>query len=70
MLIENAKQFNTDLEYDWINYTTHIWSGVFFHSKSVPNAHRYFKETIQNQQVQYEVEILQPTNTRFIPLEK
>lgn len=69
LLIENAKQFNTDLEYDWINYTT-TFGVEYFYSKSVPNAHRYFKETIQNQQVQYEVEILQPTNTRFIPLEK
>ena len=35
---------------------------------SVPRVKAYFKEKIRNQQVEYAIEILTPTNTRFVPL--
>lgn len=67
LFIENAKFLNADLEYNWINYATAL--GVeYFYTKSVSRAKRYFKEKIKDQQVQYNIEILQPTNTRFAPL--
>ncbi|MBX7490881.1 hypothetical protein [Helicobacter turcicus] len=67
LLVENAKLLSADLEYNWINYTT-AFAIEYFYTKSVPSAKRYFKEKIKEQQVQYNVEILQPTNTRFAPL--
>ncbi|EEO25289.1 hypothetical protein [Helicobacter winghamensis] len=67
LLLENAKFLNADLEYNWINYTT-AFGIEYFYTKSVPGAKRYFKEKILHQQVQYNIEILKPTNTRFAPL--
>ena len=67
LLLENAKFLNADLEYNWINYTT-AFGIEYFYIKSVPGAKRYFKEKIFHQQVQYNIEILKPTNTRFAPL--
>ncbi|WP_299548612.1 hypothetical protein [uncultured Helicobacter sp.] len=67
LLVENAKLLNADLEYNWINYST-AFGIEYFYAKSVPGTKRYFKEKILNQQVQYDIEILQPTNTRFVPL--
>ncbi|MDY2584148.1 hypothetical protein [Helicobacter sp.] len=68
LLVENARFLNADLEYNWINYTT-AFGIEYFYTRSMPGAKRYFKEKIKEQQVQYDVEILQPTNTRFAPLQ-
>ncbi|TLD84053.1 hypothetical protein LS70_004410 [Helicobacter sp. MIT 11-5569] len=66
LFVENAKLLNADLEYSWINYTT-AFGVEYFYTKSVPSAKRFFKEKIRNQQVQYNIEILKPTSTRFAP---
>ena len=66
LFVENAKLLNADLQYNWINYTTAY--GIEYYRKSVPRVKAYFKEKIRNQQVEYAIEILTPTNTRFVPL--
>lgn len=67
LFVENAKLLNADLQYNWINYTT-AYGIEYFYRKSVPRVKAYFKEKIRNQQVEYAIEILTPTNTRFVPL--
>lgn len=67
LFVENAKLLNADLQYNWINYTT-AYGIEYFYRKSVPRVKAYFKEKIRNQQVEYTIEILTPTNTRFVPL--
>ena len=67
LFVENAKLLNADLQYNWINYTT-AYGIEYFYRKSVPRVKAYFKEKIRNQQVEYAIEILTPTNTRFAPL--
>ena len=67
LFVENAKLLNADLQYNWINYTT-AYGIEYFYRKSVPRVKAYFKEKIKNQQVEYAIEILTPTNTRFAPL--
>ena len=67
LFVENAKLLNADLQYNWINYTT-AYGIEYFYRKSVPRVKAYFKEKIKNQQVDYAIEILTPTNTRFAPL--
>ncbi len=68
LFVENASLLNADLEYNWINYATALGT-EYFYLKNVRNAKRYFKERIQNQQVQYKIEILTPTQNRFAPFE-
>ncbi|MDA3968735.1 hypothetical protein [Helicobacter ibis] len=63
-LIEQSKLIKADLEYDWINYAT-AFGVEYFYTSKIPSAKRYFKERIVNNQVQYEVEILTPTSSRF-----
>lgn len=67
LFVENAKLLNADLQYNWINYAT-AYGIEYFYRKSVPRVKAYFKEKIINQQVEYAIEILTPTNTRFAPL--
>lgn len=67
LFVENAKLLNADLQYNWINYTT-AYGIEYFYRKSMPRVKAYFKEKIRNQQVEYAIEILTPTNTRFVPL--
>lgn len=67
LLIEQAKLLNVDLEYDWINYAT-AFGIEYFYRNSVRGTKRFFKENIADQQVQYNIEILSPKNTRFMPL--
>ncbi len=67
LLVEQAKMLDVDLEYDWINYAT-AFGIEYFYLKNAPGAKRYFKERIRDNQVQYRIEILTPTNNRFAPL--
>ncbi|WP_301007738.1 MULTISPECIES: hypothetical protein [Helicobacter] len=67
LFVEQAKLLDVDLEYDWINYAT-AFGIEYFYRKSSPGAKRYFKERIKDNQVQYNIEILTPTNNRFAPL--
>lgn len=65
LLSEETQMLNADLKYDWINYAT-AFGIEYFYRKNVPSAKRYFKETIKDNQVQYEIEILSPINNRFV----
>lgn len=65
--IEEMHLLNSNLSYDWISYSTALGLEHFY-TKEIPNAKRYFKEKIKNNQVQYEIILLAPKQNRFEPL--
>ncbi|PZT48382.1 hypothetical protein B6S12_04100 [Helicobacter valdiviensis] len=65
--IEEMHLLNSNLSYDWISYSTALGLEHFY-TKEIPNAKRYFKEKIKNNQVQYEIMLLAPKQNRFEPL--
>ncbi|WP_051420588.1 hypothetical protein [Helicobacter pametensis] len=55
-LIEYGSLLNSDLKFDWVNYSTALGMEMFYRimfSDSLP----YFKETIKNNQIQYTTQI-------------
>lgn len=64
-LIEYGKLLNSDITYDWVNYSTAL--GIdFFTSKMNKKLERYFKEEIDNNQVVYGINLYSVKNGRFI----
>ena len=64
-LIEYGKLLNSDITYDWVNYSTAL--GIdFFTSKMNKKLERYFKEEIDNNQVVYGINLYSFKNGRFI----
>jgi len=64
VLIETNSLLGNDIVYDWINYTTTVGVDYFFHL--ISNEDREYEMTIENAQVLYNIELLQPSLSRFI----
>jgi len=62
-LIEENKLLHNDIVYDWINYSTTL--AVDFFYSNYHKTPRIFPEPITNNQVQYPVELLQPSYAKF-----
>lgn len=57
-LIEYASLLNSDLKYDWVNYSTALGMEIFYRLIH-PESLAYFKENILDNQMQYGVKIYQ-----------
>lgn len=57
-LNEYASLLNSDLKYDWVNYSTALGMEIFYRLIH-PESLAYFKENILDNQMQYEVKIYQ-----------
>ncbi len=68
ILIETNALLGNDIEYDWINYTTTI--GIdYFYSLITSDARTYYIK-IQNNQMVYDIELLQPGRSKFVQYAK
>lgn len=57
-LVEYASLLNSDLKYDWVNYSTALGMEIFYRLIH-PESLAYFKENILDNQMQYQVKIYQ-----------
>ena len=64
LLIETNELLGNDIVYDWINYTTTVGVDYFF--SMITNESREYNIAMQNNQMQYKIELLRPTRYRFI----
>ena len=64
ILIETNSLLGNDIVYDWINYTTTV--GVDYFYSLITDEDRIYNTTIENNQMIYEVELLQPSRSKFI----
>lgn len=64
IFIETNSLLGNDIVYDWINYTTTV--GIDFFFTKITNQDRQYKIDMQNNQMIYPIELLQPSKTRFI----
>ncbi|NPA59513.1 MAG: hypothetical protein GXO30_03455, partial [Epsilonproteobacteria bacterium] len=63
-VLEASSIFGTDILYNWINYATTVGTDYFY--SLVTSKQRKFDIEIQNQQVQYPIELLRPSRYKFI----
>ena len=63
-LIEYGSLLNSDLKYDWVNYSTAIGMEIFY-KLIYPESLDYFKEKILDNQVQYDVRVFQVDTKGF-----
>lgn len=63
-LIEYSSLLNSDLKYDWVNYSTALGMEIFYRIM-YPESLAYFKEEILDNQVQYKVKIYQIDSKGF-----
>ncbi|MCW9027217.1 MAG: hypothetical protein OQJ77_07855, partial [Thiovulaceae bacterium] len=64
IFIETNSLLGNDIVYDWINYTTTVGMDYFFNK--ITKQDRQYKIDVINNQMQYPIELLQPSKTRFI----
>jgi len=64
ILIESNALLGNDIVYDWINYTTTVGIDYFF--SIITNDLREYNIAIENNQMMYKIELLQPSFSRFI----
>jgi len=64
VLIETNSLLGNDIVYDWINYTTTVGIDYFFNK--ITNEDRAYEITIEDEQMIYDIELLQPSLSRFI----
>lgn len=64
MQTEMNSLIGNDIQYDWINYATII--GVDYFYSQVSGEARVYDLNIMENQVQYEIELLQPRLTKFV----
>jgi hypothetical protein len=65
VLIEMNSLLGNDIVYDWINYTTTVGIDYFFNHLT-NQSREYDIEVVENQMI-YNIELLQPSVFRFIP---
>lgn len=63
-LVEYSSLLNSDLKYDWVNYSTALGIEIFYRTM-YPDSLAYFKENILDNQVQYQVKVYQIDNKGF-----
>ena len=64
VFIETNSLLGNDIVYDWINYTTTVGMDYFFNK--ITKQDRQYKIDVIDNQMQYPIELLQPSKTRFI----
>jgi len=64
LLIETNSLLGNDIVFDWINYTTTIGIDYFFHL--ITGESRNYNIMIEENQMLYDIELLQPSISRFI----
>jgi hypothetical protein len=64
VLIETNAILGNDITYDWINYTTTV--GVDYFYGLITDDERTYTTTMQDNQMIYDVELLQPSKSKFI----
>jgi len=64
IFIETNSLLGNDIVYDWINYTTTVGMDYFFNR--ITKQDRQYKIEVVDNQMQYPIELLQPSKTRFI----
>jgi SRSO17 transposase len=64
IFIETNALLGNDIVYDWINYTTTVGVDYFFNL--ITKQARHYKIEVEDNQMQYPIELLQPSKTRFI----
>jgi len=65
ILIEANALLANDIMYDWINYTTTVGIDYFF--SLLTNEDREYNIELQENQMHYMIELLQPSFSKFIP---
>lgn len=66
-LIEYASLLNSDLTYDWINYSSAL--GIeYFYLQTFPQATKYYAQSIQNGSVSYTTRLYRADDNHFIPI--
>jgi len=64
VLIETNSLLGNDIVYDWINYTTTVGIDYFFNK--ITNEDRAYDIIVEEEQMIYDIELLQPSRSRFI----
>lgn len=68
-LIEYASLLNSDLKFDWVNYSTALGVEMFFRFV-FPDSLPFFSETIKDNQIQYQTQIYQiDQKDFFVPID-
>ncbi len=67
ILIESNALLNNDIVYDWINYTTTV--GIDYFYSIITSQTREYDIDIKDNQMQYEIELLKPSYSKFVPLD-
>ncbi|MDF1883639.1 hypothetical protein JHD49_06780 [Sulfurimonas sp. SAG-AH-194-C21] len=63
VLIETNALLGNDIVYDWINYSTTI--GVDYFYALITDEERTYKTKLENNQMIYDIELLQPSHSKF-----
>ncbi len=64
ILIDANSLLSNDIVYDWINYSTTVGTDYFFNL--ITNESREYNIQVQENQMVYKIELLQPSVSRFI----
>ena len=64
VLTETNSLIGNDISYDWINYATTVGIDYFFNK--LTNEERAYNISLEDNQMQYNTELLQPSVSRFI----
>ena len=64
VLVETNALIGNDIVYDWINYTTTI--GIDYYFSMLTNEDREYQIPLKDGQMIYDIELLQPSLSRFI----
>ena len=64
MLIETNSLLSNDIVYDWINYTTTI--GIDYFYSLITSDMRDYNISLENNQMQYKIELIKPSYSKFI----
>ena len=64
VLTETNSLLGSDIVYDWINYATTVGIDYIFHA--LTNEEREYNIALDENQMQYKIELLQPSVSRFI----
>ncbi|MEA1982559.1 MAG: hypothetical protein U9N39_03350 [Campylobacterota bacterium] len=65
VLIETNSILGNDIVYDWINYATTI--GIDYFYSLITDEDRTYNTLVENNQMIYEIELLQPSKSKFKP---
>lgn len=67
-LIEYGSLLNSDLKFDWVNYSTALGLEMFFRLV-FPDTLSYFEEKFKDNQIQYQTKIYKIDNKGFFPID-